>query len=471
MTYKKILLRKFFYMVFISPDGKKLDIFIATVFGGITQDIKELNEIYASVRHDPQDACSLEFSFFSPENDGKMIDEISFADLTDSFCHQTQWIGKVWGSCKPYSDQKSIVDLFQKTYPALYPQGTTQASIDMNTSPRIYYMNKGDKPSHICIADKGKYEDVSEPSQHKYAYKLCNQNKGKKIDGLEIMNWIKADITLSSNILKEPVLFSIEFDQGDVITPDFTWYFAPPASYVVSENSSVRIGKKGDIKEEKNAIQGVMDETTVLFSEWDKPPLSIKERKKSRVLFKTAPVKNTNNLSDDGVLAVALYITSPQAPTNRQFWVGLIIAFLLAFCSDKTRINDYCLYLKGNCICGGNECISEYVCNAFSIFSPLLLLCTFFTFILTPQKCFPPYVSRWRRFFKGCRVLGLAFTVLLMIYVFGLWFIVPGWLKGFINCRTNIWILGTMFSLGIVANGIYLAYCLGKLKRKIFNYL
>lgn len=471
MTYKKILLSKFFYMVFISPDGKKLDVYIATVFGGITQDITELDRIYESVQHDTQEACSLEFTFSARENEGKLIEGISFTNLTDSFCQQRQWIAKVWGECEVCTDQKSTAELLKETYPKLYPEGTSQANINMNTSPEIYYIKKGDKLSHICIADKGKYKDVSERSQNKYGYKLYNQNKGRKIDGLEIMNWIKADISLSSNILKEPVLFSIELDQGKVITPDFTWYFAPPAGYIVSENSSVRIGEGSEPKVEKNAIQGVMDETTVLFNEWNKPPLSIKERKKSRVLFKAAPVKNIDNLSEDGVLAVALYTTSPQEPTNRQFWVGLIIAFLLAFCSDKTRINDYYSCLKENCTCGESACICKYVCNAFSIFSPILLLCTFFTYILNPQKCFPPYVSKWRWFFKGCRVLGLVLTVLLMVYVFGLWFIVPGWLKSFISCRVNIRILGIVFFLGIIVNVIYLAYCLGKLKRKIFNYL
>lgn len=82
--------------------------------GGITQDIQEPDEIYASVRHDSQDACSLEFSFSSSENDSKLIEGISFADLTDSFCRQTQWIAKVWGSCTPYSDQKSIAEFFRR---------------------------------------------------------------------------------------------------------------------------------------------------------------------------------------------------------------------------------------------------------------------------------------------------------------------------------------------------------------------
>ncbi|MCI9141091.1 MAG: hypothetical protein HFH87_00545 [Lachnospiraceae bacterium] len=471
MTYKKILLRKFFYMVFISADGKKLDVYIATVFGGITQDITELDKIYSSVQHDPQDACSLEFAFFTPENDGKLIEKVSFTNLTDSFCQQPQWIGKVWGACESYTDQKSIAELLKKTYPSLYPSGKGEANIDMNASPKIYYIKKGDKPSHICIADKGRYEDVSEPSRHRYAYKLYNQNKGKKIDGLEIMNWIKADITLSSNILKEPVLFSVELEQGKIITPDFTWYFAPPAGYVVSENSSVRIGEKGMAKEEKNAIQGVMDETTVLFSEWDKSPLSIKERKKSRVLFKAAPVKDIDNLSEDTVLAVALYMTSPQEPTNRQFWIGLIIAFLLSFCSDKTRINDYYSCLKLSCTCVENACFCEYVCNALSILSPILLLCTFFTFIMSPQKCFPPDAPKWTVCFKVCRICGFVFTALLMVYVFGLWFLVPVWLISFISCRLNIWILGLLFFLAAIANIVYLIYCLGKLKRKIFNCL
>lgn len=469
-TYKRILLRKFFYMVFISADGKKLDVYIATVFGGIMQDMAEPDKIYASVQHDPQYACSLEFTFSAPENDDRLIDKVNFTNLTDSFCQQTQWINKIWGSCEAYTDQESIAGLLRNTYPGLYPEGKEDADIDMNASPKVYYINKGNKPSHICIADKGGYEVVSEPSGHRYGYRLYNQNKGKKIDGLEIMNWIKAEIFLTCDILNEPLLFSIELDQGKIITPDFTWYFAPPASYVVSENSSVRIGKRGEEKEEKNAIQGVMDETTVLFNEWVRPPLSIEERKKSRVLFKTAPVKDTNNLSEDGLLAVALYTTSPEAPTNRQFWVGLIIAFVLAFCSDKTRINDYYACLKESCICGEGVCVCEYVCNALSIFVPMLLLCTFFSFILNPKKCFPPD-GRWRWLFKGCRILGFAFTAFLIIYVFGLWFIVPGWMSGFIDCEMNTWILGAAFSLAVMANVIYLYYCLGKLKRKIFNYL
>ena len=43
VQYEKIILRKFFNMVFFSEDGKKLTIYTATVFGGMQngQEIKE----------------------------------------------------------------------------------------------------------------------------------------------------------------------------------------------------------------------------------------------------------------------------------------------------------------------------------------------------------------------------------------------------------------------------------------------
>lgn len=465
MIYKKILLRKFFNMVFIDANGRKLYMYIATVFGGITKDIEGPDMIYSAVQHDPTDPCSLQFEISSLDN-SKLIESVIFKNLTQSFWEQSTCISKVWGQCTKLTNQKEVSELLKKTYPTLYPNAT-DAIVDVTKG--IYYINQYDKPSHICIATQGEYEDLAKDS--KYLYKLSSPSKGKKIDGLEVMNWVQVEINLSSNILNKPVLFSIELDQGKIYTPDFTWYFAPPTGNIVNGDSYVKFGKKGEERIEKNAIQGVSDETTIFFKEWKDRPQAIEERKKSRVLFKSTTFSNSSNLSEYEVLAIALHITNPQGPTNRQFLIGLLVAFLLAFCSDKTRINDFYTCLLKSCTCKETACICENVCNAISILAPILLLCSFLTFVLAPKKCFPPHASAGQVFFKICRILSLFSTSLLVIYVFGLWLIVPNWLRVFISCSKNNYILGIGFLIAFSANIAYLIYCFGFLKRKIFNYM
>lgn len=466
MTYKKILLRKFFYMVFIDVNGRKLYVYIATVFGGIMQDVDSLDEICRSVQHESGNPCSLQFEFTSPGDNEKLIESVVFKDLTQSFWDQSSCIEKVWGKCQKYDDQARVSELLTKTYPDLYPDGTG-AMVDVTQG--IYYINQRNKPSHICIAAQGGYEDMSKDSQH--IYKLSCPSSGKKIDGLEAMNWVQAEITLPYSILNKPVLFSVELDKDRIYTPDFTWYFAPPPGNVVSGDSYVRIGREGEERNEKNAIQSVSDETTVLFKEWKKRPLAIEERKKSRVLFELAPVKNRKNLSEDSVLAVVLRIANPQESTNRQFLVGLLVAFFLAFCSDKTRINDYYKCLSENCGCVEGHCICRTVCDMINILSPILLMCSFMTFILKPQKSFPHASEKQKILLRICWGISLLGTVFLMLYIFVLWLVFSEQMKSVVGCQANNWILICGFAVSMVFNVVYLVYCLGIWKRKILNYL
>lgn len=453
-------------MVFIDTSGQKLDIFIATVFGGIIKDIQNIDDVYSSVQHDSNNPCSLQFEFSSDSNE-KLIENIVFNDKTQSFWDQTTCIEKIWGKCTPYTDQTKVNELIKGMYPSLYPDGTN-AIVDV--SKTIYHINQGDKSSHSCIVTQGEYQETGNTDKSIYKYSLSNKNTGKKIDGLEAMNWIHTEITLKSNILNKTIFFSIELDKGKIYTPDFTWYFAPPAGNIVSGESYVRIGEsEGNI--EKNCIQSVSDETTVVFNEWRDPPLAIEERKKSRVLFKSAPVTDAMNLSKDEILAAFLNITNPHIPPNRQFFIGLLIAFLLAFCSDKTRINDFYECLHEKCICSECLCNCKYIFNSINILAPILLLCTFFVFILTPKKAFPPRISKSQCFFKVLRIVSLVSTSLLLLYVFGLWLVFPGFLSKFINCDKNILILAIGFLIAISSNITYLIYCLNYLKRKIYNYL
>lgn len=462
MIYKSVLLRKFFCMVFIDTSGQKLDVFIATVFGGIKKDIQNTDEVYSLVQYDSKKPCSLQFEFLSC-GDEKLIKNVAFNDKTQSFWEQPSCIEKIWGKCTAYNDQKKVDELIKKMYPSLYSDGR-DAIVDVEKT--IYHFSQGDKLSHSCIVAQGKYEEIANIGEHKYSLSFPNGT-----DGLEAMNWIHAEISLTSNILNKTVLFSIELEKDKIYTPDFTWYFAPPAGNIVSGESKLKIGITDEHIEE-NCIQTVSDETTVVFNEWRDPPLAIEERKKSRVLFKSAPVKDFMNLSKDEFFAVSLNITNPHILTNRQFFIGLLIAFLLAFCSDKTRINYFYECLHEKCMCSEVSCICIYICNSINILAPILLLFTFFAFILTPKKAFPPRISKTQNIiFKLLRMVNITFTCLLLLYVFGLWLVIPSILQIFINCEINKLILEIGFGIAFSSSIAYLVYCLFYLKRKIYNYL
>lgn len=468
-TYKRIVLRKFFYMIFIDANGKKLYAYIATVFGGLTKEIDDLDKACKEIENVPGEDCTLTFEIV--ENDD-VVEKVNINDITDSFFQQTQYIEKVWGKCEVLDDQTKVNAALKKLYPDLYKDSKhTNISVSNNTIIQITE-EKNNQPSHSCIVTKGIF--TSGTASNSYKLSCPSPNTGGCYDGIEAMNWVKVVIDLKRNVVEKPFLFSILLGKDKIFTPDFTWYFAPPPGTVISADSYVKIGGV----RVNNVIQRVADETTVYFSEWSDPPEYISERKKSRVYFKSDEIQKTvtnydyHNLSKRESVSVTLILDNPQKPSNKQFLAGLFIAFLLSFCSDKTRINDFYTCLNINCTCGNSVCMCQKICNAITIFAPILLILCFFSFILTPKKALPLIgKTSGKRFLKACRVIGLISTLVLMVYVYILWLIFPEIMRIKISCNINKWILISGASISLISNLIYIIYCTVILKRKLFNYI
>lgn len=461
VAYKSIVLRKFFYMVFIDASGRKIYIYTATVFGGTNEDGGDPLKAYSLIKYNRDAPCSLQFNFTDDNQD--LIEKISFFDITDSFCSQHECISKVWGTCEKLDSQKNVLDKRNEVYPN-FNQDTYKSVPNSDAGHPVLYIEQGDSQSHKCIAIKGGFSNKESTSSYILSSPAEIQNSC--MVGIEFVNWIKTEIELKTSILNKRVSFSITFKDKGFLTPDFTWYFAPPAGYIVSSDSYVRVGDKS----EKNAIQSVSDETTVPFKEWISPPESIDERRKSRVLIKAAPVTQSERLAEDKTLSVNLQVINPQGPSNRQFFIGLLVAFMLSFCADKTRADYYFLCLSMNCVCG-DKCLCQNVCNAITIVVPILLLLSFVSYILTPQKAFPPRPIKHQRLFLACRSVGLVAVILLVVYVYFLWLIIPGTMREIFNCFWNNVVLGVLAFVGATGNGVYIFCCLVILKRKIYNYL
>ncbi len=453
VTYKEILLRKLFGMVFIDSTGKKLNIFIATVFGGIAADKRDDGFPLPNYKKAGNTTCFLDFKF---ESDLLDLPKCTVSDISGKFWEQRQAIAQVWcdsadeksEAFEYKNDQNKVTQMIQQMYPTLYPKGAT---VDISVNPQWseFYgvIRQSSKSTHQFMAVKGKVEfDNAKKGEYKISMPTLE-------DGLEATNWVQVDLALKESILNRRVTFSIEFDpdkqnEGQTVfyTPDFTWYFAPPMGLMVNENTAIlKLGEK----EILNNIQSVRDDTTVLFEEW--VALNIVERKKARIQLKQLDDWHPpyTLLSEKKSLAIIIETSNPQASSNRQFLMGLMVAFILSFCSDKTRINDFyeCLHQTCDCIPAmangavAAECFCKSFCNGISFFAPVLVLMTLYTFACRPRDCiFPNWEEGHPKLYKALkwgRYLTILVFLLLIIYIFCIWPIAAEFVGRYITCTLN----------------------------------
>ena len=450
-THPEILLRKFFAMVFIDTTGKRLDIFIATVFGGVADNKKKMQDGLPFVNYDKdrQKKCFLNFKFQS-----KILAKSRVKNVTDHFCQQTSEIRRVWCDddddygIREYADEKTVAEKLEELYREFYSPGKASVSLDPVTHPKVYEIKKGASSEHHFMAVPGIYS-CSRGDEAEYSL-----TAPVNVDGLEVINWVRAELDLTESISDRRIHFAIELGQNQTFyTPDFTWYFAPPFGSAVNEDTAALILGKGG-KEIPNTLQNVRDDTTGLFPEWVE--LDIEDRKKARVQLKQLDKwrSSATAFSDVGRIAVSFETFDPQKETNRQFIVGLVVAFVLAFCSDKTRINDFYGCLKEYCQCG-ETCGCQIFCNWISILAPFVVLLTFCAYAYDPKKCLPSsWKGRrselWNRLI-ACRYVAFLSFIVLAIYIFGAWPGVTHFMGGFISCDWNKKIIIGLFLINLIS--------------------
>lgn len=483
--YRRIVLRKFFYMIFIDANGNKLYAYIASVFGGVTDYKADTPAAaYKAIQYKTGVECSLHFEI---QANDKIAHVNSVKNITGSLIKQTDKLKPIWGECTRRTKQEDLTSDLKEFYPDLF-ETPPDSVISVSDKNILKIVDK--YPERNCIVTEGFFWQDS-PSSNVYELSCPESNSDASFDGIEAINWVKIEIGLEKNILEVPILFSISLERDRIFTPDFTWYFAPPQGTVISAESYVKIGDE----KVNNAIQSVSDETTVYFDEWTAPPEFISERKKSRVLIKgdeIAKIVDYNKLSSKKTISVSLHLDTPQAPSNRQFFYGLFIAFLMAFCSDKTRINDLYNCFNKTCTCPNPDMLCECrrLCDGITIVAPILLVLTFISSFLTPKKALalngkrkkekdksgekkklPSSEKKKRRYFIYW-VVGRLITVFLFTYVYLFWLLFPDLMRLVItSCEMNSIILKIGAAASLFLNLIYIRYCFVVLKRKLYNFM
>lgn len=474
-AYPTIILRKFFNMVFIEPDGKTLHIYTATVFGGASdKNTAPKPYLDAKVR------CALDFRYSVLNDKDEKVDSISFENRSESYVKQTEWIGKIWGDVKKLQTQNEIKAALASAYPNLYNTADAVNLPDVTKLGAVLSIQEKQKgpSSHHCIACCGEFE---EKKGALWEYRLCTSVAA----GIEAVNWIRTTIKLKTDILRssEKVSFEVEFsDNTNYYTPDFTWYFAPPTNYAVDvETATLTIG---DSSEEPNKVTSVADNTTVLFEEWDEQE-AIRERKKARVNFREITATDNYILSGKRI-KVTLSFINPEKHGNTQFILGLVVAFLLSFCSDKTRLNDFNSICQSylctekltenakvceSALCNVQSCICSNICNFLGILFPVLIIMAFIAMSFDRKRCIPKISRSSERVVVFSRFLGLAATVFLACYIYLLWLVFPDFMKTIVpSCYVNQIVILLAGFISLVCNCIYVFYC-GKIKKnKIIDF-
>lgn len=449
--FNTILFRKFFNMVFIDPKGKILHIYTATIFTGAEQ---SNSQIECPVPKASTKKCRLNFLY---EVSGS--ESICFDNITDSLVAQNEHLSKVWYHCE---ELKSQTDISQKL-DHLYSEKSTVPSMDQGKhflfihGPATAGTAAG---SHCCVASEGEFEHTSEENNYSL---YCGE-----YFGVEAINWVKTTINMSDSVLNKNISFKVSFEGEDKFyTPDFTWYFAPPANYVVDGNcTEVIVGGSS----EKNGIASVAEKTTVDFKEWVNEE-KINERNKSRIICLKELIKGDLTYLSNKTIQVDLTFVNPKKHANRQFFMGLIVAFALSYCSDKTRLNDYLACLKEYCTCPESMCDCAKLNNIQGVAFPILILLVFISLIFRGKTCLPT-TNLKRKILNILRYCGIITTILLLLYVFVIWLIIPNLVNQIgINCTINKIVIISLMFTGFIGNIIYISYCIVLRKRNVMDYL
>ena len=391
---KTVMLRKFFQMVFVGNDRKTLNIYTATVLGGSDKDDSEKQQPKSNVRTsciselDRLKEFCMKFGFIVTGNDDNEVESIVSENVTEEnrgFLSQVDCIQQVWGKeCSVlYNDQT----LLESKYRLFMGYGEEDAikyrkSLASLAKKRNLWIEDESKKleTEMCAIaipgyfsnenykrDKNAKTDNYKNDGNETAFYRISVPKGQDIcKGIELLNWVKTTIRFKHHLNDQNLNFSIiKSDNTRFIAPDFTWYFSPPVkSFISYESSSAEVGwRRNDNSGKKcplhevcecpvkpeaneqlssqrydNIINPVANKTTVNFVRWAKDEM-ISYRQKYRITAKnifTRP-KDFDNIKE---LNIFIDTTDEHGRGNRQYILGIMISFALAFGIDKTRLGD-----------------------------------------------------------------------------------------------------------------------------------
>lgn len=330
-TIKKVILRKFFQILFISEDFKQIDIYSAIIAGGGNSDnISELSSDFA-----------LRFEF-SAENSK----QISSQNITKSFFSQLACVKGIWGKDSEIINKQDIfVQHLSEVFKSEIDNGKFQikeSETSLSSQHTVVYISDPKKTAErtylTALAKAG--EVILDNEKFTISANVSKDNPFHH--GIELINWIKTTMAFDTPINEnEFVEYRIELEPGDgrYFLPDFTFYISPPPNYLVESDTAIvkRSFIDGQDKSESNMIQSVGRADQLYYSQW-KDDHHIESRRMSRLIPKSM-LSEINKPSPYKSLSIRFTVNNPSKQPIIFFILGVLLSSALAFGSDFTRMS------------------------------------------------------------------------------------------------------------------------------------
>lgn len=351
---------------------------------------------YVSQLNTLKEFC-IRFGFVVTGNDDNDVLSITSQDITDEesgFLRQIDCIQQVWGKqCKVLqSDQKDLTEKYQQF------TGKDDKAIDNTIRRALAQMaqgpvlwiedeNKSQEPEMFSLAVQGyctaenyplekgcvpktKRVKLADEGSEKASYCIKVPEHQCYCEGIELLNWVKTTIQFKYHLTDHNLNFCIKKEPASMtsfIAPDFTWYFSPPVkSFINHESSCAEVSwrRQGEqsceqhkscqcpikpdagapytSKRYDNVVNPVANKTTVNFSRWLNDEM-IGYRQKYRIASKNI-ISRPELFGSIRELNIFIDTSDEHGRGNRQYVLGLLISFALAFGIDKTRLSDAQVY-------------------------------------------------------------------------------------------------------------------------------
>lgn len=340
----------------------------------------------------------IKFGFVVTGNDDNDVLSIASQDITDGefgFLRQTDCIQQVWGKqCKVLqSDQKELIEKYQQ-FTGKDDNATSKeircalAQIAQGPVLWIEDENKSQEPEMFSLAvpgcftpedyplgkecvQKTKRRKLADEGSEKASYCIKVPERQCCCEGIELLNWVKTTIQFKYHLTDHNLNFCIKKEPANMasfIAPDFTWYFSPPVkSFINYESSCAEVSWRREGEQLKcaphevcqcpikpdagvpytskrydNVINPVANKTTVNFSRWLNDEM-IGYRQKYRIASKNI-ISRPELFGSIRELNIFIDTSDEHGRGNRQYVLGLLISFALAFGIDKARLSDAQIY-------------------------------------------------------------------------------------------------------------------------------
>ena len=365
-NYEKtnVLLRKFYQVVFVNEDLKKISIYTTTIIGKIsennaflTSDKKNSNQSedndFIDTEFDEKLCIRIRFQAIDRSKKTKSdslkktksdsLKKITHEDMTHDFYKQESVIKTIWGKNSEYI--RDIGTKREELERIFGISGENLENCDFSENAYLFLDQHERSNTLYSFSEKGAFfNDNTDNSIFHLKYNISNEekmNKSKSFHAGEMFHAVKTTIEFKEILDIKDLNFIIKLDDdngNEYYLPDFTYYLIPPYRYEINKDKTIlEYYNNGDFMDnELNPLPEVKKNNVAYFKTWiDKENIESKNVYKLRSSIQKYQKKYFNGKNE---IKLNVVLSRIDRKADIHFILGFIISIFLSYGLDSGRI-------------------------------------------------------------------------------------------------------------------------------------